>query len=119
MGLMDSIKNAQKAAADAMSQGMPGTHDGAVAADPTGMARIANEGAEAQATITAMEPAGNTIAGDPEFRLTLSVAGPSGPYDVTHVQAFSRAAAAPPSVGGTVTVKVDPQDATKVLVWSW
>jgi hypothetical protein len=124
MGFMDSIKNAQKAAADAMSQatpgaGLPGTADGAVAADPTGMARIANEGAEASATVTAMDPAGQTIAGDPEFRLTLNVSGAAGPYDVVHVQAFHAAAGAPPSVGSTVTVKIDPLDPSKVLIWSW
>lgn len=131
MGLFDRIKDAQSQAQDAMQQagaaqgtgGMPG-----MAGDMTGMAeyqqraqKLHAAGVEAPATVDAINNTGQTDVGGGqwvEFSVTISPAG-GEPYQTTIGQSMLPAQLEGIAQGAAVTVKYDPDNPSKALIYGW
>jgi hypothetical protein len=124
MGFMDKFKDAAKQAqqaagqvGDAAKQGMDPANIG-VAADVN---RIGNEGLETKAVLKSLTKVGDKhFGGGTEYKMELEVKPEGGaPYPATITQQLIEQSAShyEQNVGGEVTVKVDPQDPNKLVLW--
>jgi len=124
MGFMDKFKDAAKQAQDAASQmgdaakqGMDPSNVG-VAADVN---RIGNQGVETKAVLKALTKVGDEqFGGGTEYQMELEVQPEGGaPYPATITQQLIEQSAAhyENNIGGEVTVKVDPADPNKMVLW--
>lgn len=123
MGLMDRMKAAQQQASEAMSNagGMKGMM-GSMAPGNTGdqMAyrdlaqKLKASGVEAPGKITAIRDGGQ------QTEVDVTIAPSDGaPYDATVKQSFIPSQLEGLAVGGAVTVKYDPDDPQKALLYGW
>jgi hypothetical protein len=124
MGFMDKFKDAAKQAqdaagqmGDAAKQGMNPANIG-VAADVN---RIGNEGIETKATLKSLTKVGDQqFGGGTEYQMELEVQPEGGaPYPATINQQLIEQSVAhyEQNIGGEVTVKVDPNDPNKMVLW--
>jgi len=124
MGFMDKFKDAAKQAQDAAGQmgeaakqGMDPSNIG-VAADVN---RIGTEGIETKATLKSLEKVGDQqFGGGTEYRMEIEVQPEGGaPYPATINQQLIEQSVAhyEQNVGGEITVKVDPNDPNKMVLW--
>jgi hypothetical protein len=132
MGLFDRIKDAQSQAQDAMQQAGAMQQGGAavpgMAGDMTGMAeyqqraqKLHASGVEAPATVDAINQTGQTDMGGGqwvEFSVTISPAG-GEPYQTTIGQSMLPAQLEGIAQGAAVTVKYDPDNPSKALIYGW
>jgi hypothetical protein len=114
MGFMDKLKGMTDTAGAAMR--MPTQSDMAYAQR---VQRLHQVGVEAPATLTAVEPTGQTdISGASEYRFDVAVTPPGGaPYNGSFTQymlAGQMGAWAAP--GGAVRVKMDPSDPSALMM---
>src|SRR3954451_16550857 len=113
MGLMDKVKKAAESAQAATSKVGVGA-----SADQMALANKAKRLMDhTPAHIDSMSPTGNTdTPGGTEYIITLTVKPAAGePYQATTNQYIYPAA--PFSEGQDVTVKVDPEDSTQVMIF--
>lgn len=124
MGFMDKFKDAAKQAqekagqlGDAAKEGTNPANAG-VAAD---INRIGNEGVETKAVLKSLEKVGDKqFGGGTEYQMELEVQPEGGtPYPATINQQLIDQSVAhyENNIGGEVTVKVDPQDPNKMVLW--
>ena len=124
MGFMDKFKDAAKQAqeaagqlGDAAKEGMNPANIG-VAADVN---RIGNEGIETKAILKSLTKVGDKkLGGGTPYEMELEVQPEGGaPYAATIEQQLIDQSAShyENNVGGEVTVKVDPQDPSKLVLW--
>jgi hypothetical protein len=124
MGFMDKFKDAAKQAqdtaskmGDAAKQGMDPSNVGA-AADVN---RIGNQGVETKAVLKSLTKVGDKqFGGGTEYQMELEVQPEGGaPYPATITQQLIEQSAAhyENNIGGEVTVKVDPADPNKLVLW--
>ena len=124
MGFMDKFKDAAKQAqgaasqmGDAAKQGMDPSNIG-TAADVN---RIGNQGVETKAVLKSLTKAGDKqFGGGTEYQMELEVQPEGGtPYPATITQQLIEQSAThyEQNIGGPVTVKVDPQDPNKMVLW--
>jgi len=132
MGLFDRMKDAQSQAQDAMQQAGAMQQGGAaapgMAGDMTGMAeyqqraqKLHASGVEAPATVDAINQTGQTDMGGGqwvEFSVTISPAG-GEPYQTTIGQSMLPAQLEGIVQGAAVTVKYDPDNPSKALIYGW
>jgi hypothetical protein len=124
MGLFDRMKDAERQAQDAMQQ----AGSAGMGGDMTAMAeyqqraqRLHAAGVEAPGTVDAIRPTGQTDMGGgqwTEFDVTITPAGGS-PYQATIGQSMLPAQLEGISEGGAITVKYDPDDPSKALIYGW
>jgi hypothetical protein len=116
MGFMDKMKKAAESAQAATSKVGVGA-----SGDQMGLAnkaqRLTKNGVDTPAHIDSMTSTGNTDApGGTEYVISLTVKPASGePYHATTNQYIYPSA--PFSEGQDVTVKVDPEDSTQVMIF--
>jgi len=116
MGFMDKVKKAAESAQAATSKvGVGASGDQMALANKA--KRLADHGIDTPAHIDSMTATGNTDApGGTEYVISLTVKPSSGePYHATTNQYIYPSATF--SEGQDVTVKVDPEDSTQVLVF--
>jgi hypothetical protein len=116
MGFMDKLKGAAESAQAATSKVGVGASRGQM--DLANKAkRLVDVGVDTPAHIDSMNPTGNTDApGGTEYVITLTVKPASGEaYQATTNQYIYPSA--PFSDGQDVTVKVDPEDSSQVLIF--
>ena len=129
MGLFDRIKDAQSQAQDAMQQsGGAGTAAAGMPGDMTGMVeyqqraqKLQAAGVEAPGTVNAINQTGQTDVGGGqmvEFAVTISPAGGT-PYQTTISQSMLPAQMEGIAQGAAITVKYDPDDPSKALIYGW
>jgi hypothetical protein len=129
MGLFDRIKDAQSQAQDAMQQsGGAGTAAAGMPGDMTGMVeyqqraqKLHASGVEAPATVDSINQTGQTDVGGGqmvEFGVTITPAG-GQPYQTTIGQSMLPAQLEGIAQGATVTVKYDPDNPSKALIYGW
>jgi hypothetical protein len=116
MGFMDKVKKAAESAQAATSKVGVGASRGQM--DLANKAkRLVDVGVDTPAHIDSMSSTGNTDApGGTEYIITLTVKPASGePYQATTNQYIYPSN--PFSEGQDVTVKVDPEDSTSVMIF--
>jgi hypothetical protein len=116
MGFMDKVRKAAESAQAATSKvGVGASADQMALANKA--KRLIDHGVDAPAHIDSMSPTGNTdTPGGTEYIVTLTVRPAAGePYQATTNQYIYPSA--PFSEGQDVTVKVDPEDSTQVLIF--
>jgi hypothetical protein len=130
MGLFDRMKDAQQQAQDAMQQagGMGGAPGAAMGGDMTAMVeyqqrsqKLNAAGVEAPGTVNAINNTGQTDPGGGqwiEFSVTISPAG-GEPYQTTIGQSMLPAMLEGIAEGAAITVKYDPDDPSKALIYGW
>jgi hypothetical protein len=130
MGLMDRMKAAQQQASEAMSNagGMKGMM-GSMAPGNMGeqMAyrdltqKLKASGVEAPAKITAIRDTGERdMGGGQKTQVDVTIAPSDGaPYDTTITQSFIASQLEGLAVDGAATVKYDPDDRQKALLYGW
>lgn len=130
MGLFDRIKDVQSQAQDAMQQagGAGGAAGAAMPGDMTAMVeyqqraqKLNAAGVEAPATVDAINNTGQTDPGGGqmiEFSVTISPTG-GAPYQTTIGQSMLPAQLEGIAQGAAVTVKYDPDDPSKALIFGW
>ena len=124
MGFMDKFKDAAQQAQDAAGQMGAAAKEGmnpaniGVAADVN---RIGTEGIETKATLKSLTPVGDQqFGGGTEYQMELEVKPESGaPYAATINQQLIDQSADhyKQNIGSEITVKVDPQDPNKMVLW--
>ena len=116
MGFMDKMKKAAESAQAATSKVGVGA-SGVQMALANKAQRLTKNGVETPAHIDSMTSTGNTDApGGTEYVISLTVKPASGePYQATTNQYIYPSA--PFSEGQDVTVKVDPEDSTQVMIF--
>ena len=123
MGLLDRMKAAQQQASEAMSnaggmKGMMGSMAPGNMAGQTAYRDLAQKlkasGVEAPGKITAIRDTG----GQTEVDVTIAPSD-GAPYDATVTQSFIPSQLEGLAVGGAVTVKYDPDDPQKALLYGW
>jgi hypothetical protein len=127
MGLFKEMRNFQKQA-DAMTGGAKrpsltgalrdaNATMGDLQAQQQKAYRLNAEGIPGTGTIVAVRDTGMTINDNPELELDIAVSvGGRDPYQVTHRQVIARIAMAGFQPGAEVPLKVDPADASSVLI---
>jgi len=103
----------------AMRDGVAQANDvlGGLAADGQKAQHLMLNGRVGSATIVAIRDTGMTINDNPTVELDLSVmVDGAAPYAVTHRQTISRIAIPSFQPGATVPVRVDPTDATSLMI---
>ena len=132
MGLFDRIKDAQRQAEGATQQaggmggatsaGMPGMGDMTAMVEYQQRSQKLNaSGVEAPATVDSINRTGQTDPGGGqwiEFGVTITPSGGS-PYQTTIGQSMLPAMLEGISQGAAVTVKYDPDDPSKALIFGW
>ena len=116
MGFMDKVKKAAESAQAATSKvGVGASGDQIALANKA--KRLSDQGVDAPAHIDSMTATGKTDApGGTEYIITLTVKPASGePYQATTNQYIYPSA--PFSEGQDVTVKVDPEDSSEVMIF--
>jgi hypothetical protein len=116
MGFMDKMKKAAESAQAATSKvGVGASGDQMALANKA--QRLTKNGVDTPAHIDSMTSTGNTDApGGAEYVISLTVKPASGePYHATTNQYIYPSA--PFSEGQDVTVKVDPEDSTQVMIF--
>lgn len=116
MGFMDKIKKAAEGAQNVTSHVGIGADQGQM--DLANRAkRLMNAGVDTPGHINTMTPTGKTdTPGGSEHIVDLTVSPPGGaPYQVQINQYIYPSA--PFSAGQAVTVKVDPEDPSSVMIW--
>jgi hypothetical protein len=116
MGFMDKVKKAAESAQAATSKvGVGASGDQMALANKA--KRLADKGIDTPAHIDSMTATGNTdTPGGTEYVITLTVKPASGEsYPATTNQYVYPSA--PFSEGQDVTVKVDPEDSTQVMIF--
>jgi len=116
MGFMDKVKKAAESAQAATSKvGVGASGDQMALANKA--KRLADHGIDTPAHIDSMTATGNTDApGGTEYVISLTIKPSSGePYQATTNQYIYPSATF--SEGQDVTVKVDPEDSTQVLIF--
>lgn len=101
--LRDGVKQASEMIEQAQAQQQLAQH-------------LAENGADGQAMIRALEATGTYINQMPEMRLELSVDVNGFESDVTHVQPISPAVLPQLQPGATVACRVDPGDHSKLVI---
>jgi hypothetical protein len=124
MGFMDKFKDAAKQAQDAAGQMGEAAKEGmnpanvGVAADVN---RIGTEGIETKAVLKSLTATGDKqFGGGTEYRMEIEVQPEGGaPYPATINQQLIDQSAEhyKNNIGGQITVKVDPQDQNKMVLW--
>jgi hypothetical protein len=116
VGFMDKVKQAAESAQAATSKvGVGASADQMALANKA--KRLMDHGVDAPAHVDSMAATGNTdTPGGTEYVITLTV-NPAGgePYQATTNQYIYPSA--PFSEGQDVTVKVDPEDSTQVMIF--
>lgn len=133
MGLFDRMKDAQQQAQDAMQQaggaGAAGADMGAgMGGDMPAMAeyqqraqKLHATGVEAPGTVNAINHTGQTDMGGGqwiEFSVTISPSG-GEPYQTTIGQSMLPAQLEGIAEGAAITVKYDPDNPSKALIYGW
>jgi hypothetical protein len=130
MGLFDRMKDAQQQAQDAMQQagGSGGAAGAAMGGDMTAMVeyqqraqKLQAAGVEAPGTVNAINHTGQTDVGGGqmvEFSVTISPTG-GEPYQTTISQSMLPAQLEGIAEGAPITVKYDPDDQSKALIYGW
>jgi hypothetical protein len=131
MGLFDRIKDAQQQAQDAVQQagGTGGaTAAGMGGADATGMVeyqqraqKLHAAGVEAPGTVNTINQTGQTDMGGGqwvEFGVTITPTGGQA-YQTSIGQSMLPAQLEGISEGAAITVKYDPDDPSKALIYGW
>jgi hypothetical protein len=128
MGLFDKMKDAQQQAQEAMQQaggagGTPG-----MGGDMTAQVeyqqraqKLHAQGVEAPAVVNAIRPTGETDMGGgqwTEFDVTITPGG-GQPYQATIRQSMLAAQLEGIAEGASITVKYDPDDQSKALIYGW
>jgi hypothetical protein len=115
MGFMDKVKGAAEKAQAAMPVGASG--DQIALANKAN--KLAQQGVATPAHIDSMTATGNTDATNSiEYDIKLTVSPAGGPaYEATTLQYVHPASATTFVEGADVTVRVDPDDATQLLLW--
>jgi len=116
MGFMDKVKKAAESAQAATSKvGVGASGDQMALANKA--KRLADHGIDTPAHIDSMTATGNTDSpGGTEYVISLTIKPSSGePYQATTKQYIYPSATF--SEGQDVTVKVDPEDSTQVLIF--
>jgi hypothetical protein len=130
MGLMDRMKAAQQQASEAMSnaggmKGMMGSMAPGNMAEQMAYRDLAQKlkasGVEAPAKITAIRDTGERdMGGGQKTQVDVTIAPSDGaPYETTITQSFIASQLAGLAVGGAATVKYDPDDRQKALLYGW
>lgn len=130
MGLMDRMKAAQQQASEAMSnaggmKGMMGSMAPGNMSDQMAYRDLAQKlktsGVEAPGKITAIRDTGERdMGGGQKTEVDLTIApSDTAPYDTTVKQSFIASQLEGLAVGGAVTVKYDPDDPHKALLYGW
>ena len=108
MGFMDKLKGTAKQAMNPV--GMAGERDKIM--------RISKAGVEATATVNSMRELGTQLGGGHQIEFDLTVRPDGGePYQVETSQSLHDATLQGIAEGGSVIVKVDPDDPQSLLVW--
>jgi hypothetical protein len=133
MGFFKDIKNLQDTAKEmtppehrGVLGGFRAMKDGVAQANQV-LGGIANEGQKAQhlmqsgrvgsATISAVRQTGTFVNNNPECEIDLQVSVDGGaPYAVTHRQVLAMVALPSFQPGATVPVRVDPSDASSLII---
>jgi Protein of unknown function (DUF3592) len=133
MGLFDRMKDAQSQAQDAMQQAggaqqQAGAAGGAMPGDMTAMVeyqqraqKLQAAGVEAPGTVNAINQTGQTDIGGGqmvEFAVTISPSGGEA-YQTTISQSMLPAQLEGISEGAAITVKYDPDNPSKALIYGW
>jgi hypothetical protein len=118
MGFMDKIKGAAESAPAATSKIGVGA-SGEQMAQANKAQRLANQGVDTPAHIDVMTGTGNTDATNSvEYEVSLTVRPAGGAeYQATTRQYVHPSAATSFVEGADVTVRVDPDDSSQVLLW--
>ncbi len=130
MGLMDRMKAAQQQASEAMSnaggmKGMMGSMSPGNMGDAMAYRDLAQKlktsGVEASGKITAIRDTGERdMGGGQKTEVDVTIAPPDGAvYNATIKQSFIASQLEGLAVGGVVTVKYDPDDQQKALLYGW
>jgi hypothetical protein len=130
MGLLDRMKAAQQQASEAMSnaggmKGMMGSMAPGNMSDAMAYRDLAQKlkasGVEAPGKITAIRDTGDSdMGGGKKTQVDVTIAPSEGaPYDATITQSFIPSQLEGLAVGGLVTVKYDPDDPQKALLYGW
>jgi hypothetical protein len=128
MGLFDKMKDAQQQAQDAMQQAGGGGGMAGVGGDMTAQVEYSQraqklyaQGVEAPGVVNAIRPSGQTDVGGgqwTEFDVTITPGG-GQPYQVTITQSMLPAQLEGIAQGAAITVKYDPDDPSKALIYGW
>src|SRR4051812_39158895 len=107
MGFMDKMKDAAKLAGGQSAVGGVGEQ----AAYQQKAMKLNQSGVETPATLQSLEPTGRKDPGGAEHSITVEVQPAAGaPYTNTFTQALVEQQTSLYNVGGSCTVKVDPDD---------
>lgn len=108
MGFMDKLKGTAKQA----------VNPGGQLKERDKIAKINASGVDATATVDSMQEVGSQLGGGHQIDFELTVHPPGGAdYKVATSQAMHEASLAGIEQGGSVQVKVDPDDPQSLLVW--
>lgn len=108
MGFMDKLKGTAKQA----------VNPGGQLKERDKIAKINSSGIDATATVESMREVGSQLGGGHQIDFDLTVHPPSGAdYHVSTSQSMHDVTLAGVEQGGTVQVKVDPDDPQSLLVW--
>jgi|SRR5215212_11769615 len=115
MGFMDKVKSAAEKAQAAMPVGASGGQIN----QANKANKLAKTGVDTPAHIDSMTATGNTDATNSvEYDIKLTVKPAGGPaYQATTLQYVHPSSASAFVEGADVTVRVDPDDATSVMLW--
>jgi hypothetical protein len=127
MGLFNRMKEAQQQAAQAMGAagGASAATMGGDMAAQAAYAQLANKlgasGVEAPGVIKAITPTGQTdMGGGQQTNVDVTISPVDGaPYDTTVSQSFLPAQLEGLAVGGSITVKYDPDNPSAALIYGW
>ena len=124
MGFMDKFKDAAQQAQEAAGQMGAAAKEGmnpanvGVAAD---INRIGHEGTETKATLKSLTKVGDEqFGGGTEYQMEIEVRPEGGePYPASITQQLIEQSVAhyEQNIGGEITVKVDPNDPNKMVLW--
>ena len=108
MGFLDKLKGTAKQA----------VNPGAMASDRDKIMRINKTGVQMSATVNAMREAGTQFGGGHQIEFDLTVHPDGGAdYQVHTSQSLHEATLQGIREGGSIIVKVDPDDPQALLVW--
>ncbi len=109
MGFLDKVKGTAKQA----------INPGGQLKERDKIAKINSAGLDATATVDSMKEVGSQIGGGHQidFELTVHPTDGAGDYKVATSQSMHEVTLAGVVEGGTVQVKIDPDDPQSLLVW--
>lgn len=109
MGFMDKLKGTAKQA----------VNPGGQMKERGKIAKLNSSGVDATATVDSMKQVGSQIGGGKQIDFELTVHPPDGgtDYGVATSQAMHEVSLKGIEQGGTIAVKIDPDDPQSLLVW--